>query len=41
MSELYELPNGWEWIELKSFGNFLRGVTYKKEQLLELSLIHI
>ena len=35
MSDLYELPNGWEWKELQSFGKFLRGVTYKKEQLLE------
>ena len=30
MSDLYELPNGWEWKELQSFGKFLRGVTYKK-----------
>ncbi len=35
MSDLYELPNGWEWIELKFFGKFIRGVSYKKEQLLE------
>lgn len=35
MSELYQLPNGWEWKELKSFGKFIRGVSYKKEQLLE------
>lgn len=35
MSDLYELPNGWEWKTLQSFGKFLRGVTYKKEQLLE------
>jgi type I restriction enzyme, S subunit len=35
MSELYELPDGWKWKELKSFGKFIRGVSYKKEQLLE------
>lgn len=35
MSELYSLPNGWEWKELQFFGKFIRGVSYKKEQLLE------
>jgi type I restriction enzyme S subunit len=35
MSNLYDLPNGWEWRELKSFGKFIRGVSYKKDQLLE------
>jgi len=35
MSNLYDLPNKWEWIELKQFGKFIRGVSYKKEQLLE------
>ncbi len=35
MSELYALPEGWEWKELRSFGKFIRGVTYKKDQLLE------
>lgn len=35
MSDLYDLPNGWEWKELKSFGKFIRGVSYKKDQLLE------
>ncbi|RYA23357.1 hypothetical protein CRU96_08305 [Malaciobacter halophilus] len=35
MSELYDLPDGWEWKELKSFGKFIRGVSYKKDQLLE------
>lgn len=35
MSELYTLPDGWEWKELGYFGIFIRGVTYKKEQLLE------
>ena len=35
MSELYTLPEGWEWKELQFFGKFIRGVSYKKEQLLE------
>jgi len=35
MSELYQLPDGWAWKELKYFGKFIRGVSYKKEQLLE------
>ena len=35
MSELYSLPKGWEWKELQFFGKFIRGVSYKKEQLLE------
>ncbi|WP_148571213.1 restriction endonuclease subunit S [Aliarcobacter cryaerophilus] len=35
MSELYSLPDGWEWKELQFFGKFIRGVSYKKEQLLE------
>mgnify|MGYP001289257629 CR=1 FL=1 len=37
MGELYQLPDGWEWKELKSFGKFIRGVSYKKDQLLESS----
>ena len=35
MAELYSLPDGWEWKELQFFGKFIRGVSYKKEQLLE------
>lgn len=35
MNDLYDLPDGWEWKELKSFGKFIRGVSYKKDQLLE------
>lgn len=35
MSELYQLPDGWEWKKLGNFGKFIRGVSYKKEQLLD------
>jgi type I restriction enzyme S subunit len=35
MSELYQLPAGWKWEKLGGFGKFIRGVSYKKEQLLE------
>lgn len=35
MSDLYQLPDGWEWKKLGDFGKFIRGVSYKKEQLLD------
>ena len=35
MSELYALPNGWEWHRLDEVSTFYNGRAYKKEELLE------
>ena len=34
MSELYELPNGWEWKTLLDVCTFINGRAYKKDELL-------
>ena len=34
MSELYKLPNGWEWKNLSSICRFINGKAYKKVELL-------
>ncbi len=34
MSELYKLPNGWEWKKLSSICRFINGKAYKKVELL-------
>lgn len=36
MSELYELPNGWEWKKLIDVCEFINGKAYKKEELLNM-----